>query len=135
MRTMWALCQNVPVLVSVQNLRPAQDAEALAHAVLQGKAIIPESLVQGQQQFEDLRDIRGEDIEENVQRKETRKDHHMVFWRDHRFYHQSLRKRPQQQQVGLGHLRLYVLPARAEVVLQSPMLSGHRVAASAVQSC
>ena len=41
-------------LVSAQNLRPAQDAEALAHAVLQGEAILPESLIQGQQQFEDL---------------------------------------------------------------------------------
>ena len=28
--SVWVLCQNVPVLVSAQNLRPAQDAEALA---------------------------------------------------------------------------------------------------------
>ena len=62
----WVLCQNVPVLVSAQNLRPAQDAEALAHAVLQGEAILPESLVQGPQQFEDLRDVPGEDIAEDV---------------------------------------------------------------------
>ena len=62
----WVLCQNVPVLVSAQNLRPAQDAEALAHAVLQGEAILPESLIQGQQQFEDLRDVPGEDIVEDM---------------------------------------------------------------------
>ena len=35
--SVWVLCQNVPVLVSAQNLRPAQDAEALAQAVLQGE--------------------------------------------------------------------------------------------------
>ena len=72
----WVLCQNVPVLVSAQNLRPAQDAEALAHAVLQGEAILPESLIQGQQQFEDLRDVPGEDIAEDIRKNETsiRKD-------------------------------------------------------------
>ena len=64
--SVWVLCQNVPVLVSAQNLRPAQDAEALAQAVLQGEAILPESLIQGQQQFEDLRDVPGEDIVEDT---------------------------------------------------------------------
>ena len=60
--SVWVLCQNVPVLVSAQNLCPAQDAEALAQAVLQGEPILPEGLVQGQQHFDDLRD---EDIEED----------------------------------------------------------------------
>ena len=39
--------------------------EALAQAVLQGEAILPESLIQGQQ-FEDLRDVPGEDIVEDT---------------------------------------------------------------------
>ena len=63
----WVLCQNAPVLVSAQNLRPAQDAEALAHTVLQGEAILPESLVQGQQQRMCL------------SRRKLKKDHHMDF--------------------------------------------------------
>ena len=54
--SVWVLCQNVPVLVSAQNLRPAQDAEALAQAVLQGEPILPDGLACGNvwQNFEDL---------------------------------------------------------------------------------
>ena len=54
--SVWVLCQNVPVLVSAQNLRPAQDAEALAQAVLQGEPILPDGLARGNvwQNFEDL---------------------------------------------------------------------------------
>eukprot|EP00439_Symbiodinium_sp_Y106_P077691 s2610_g16.t1 len=36
-----------------------------AIAVLQGEPILPEGLVQGQQHFEDLRDVPGEDVEED----------------------------------------------------------------------
>ena len=39
--------------MSAQNIRPAGDAEALAHAILHGHSIIPEAIVRGQQEFED----------------------------------------------------------------------------------
>ena len=35
-QNVWVLCENIPVLVSAQNIRPAGDAEALAHAILHG---------------------------------------------------------------------------------------------------
>ena len=38
-RDVWVLCENVPVLVSVHNLRPASEAEALAKSVLEGHPI------------------------------------------------------------------------------------------------
>ena len=47
------------------NLRPAQDAEALSHAVLNNEPVLPDSLVQGQQGFEDLRDAPAPDVEED----------------------------------------------------------------------
>ena len=64
--SVWVLCQNVPVLVSAQNLRPAQDAEALAQAVLQGEPILPDGLTRGNvwQNFEDLRGVPEGDAEE-----------------------------------------------------------------------
>eukprot|EP00439_Symbiodinium_sp_Y106_P049993 s5218_g6.t1 len=64
--SVWVLCQNVPVLVSAQNLRPAQDAEALAQAVLQGEPILPDGLTRGNvwQNFEDLRGVPGEGADE-----------------------------------------------------------------------
>ncbi|OLP90140.1 hypothetical protein AK812_SmicGene28307 [Symbiodinium microadriaticum] len=46
-------------------LRPAQDAEALSHAVLNNEPVLPDSLVQGQQGFEDLRDAPAPDVEED----------------------------------------------------------------------
>ena len=52
-QNVWVLCENIPVLVSAQNIRPAGDAEALAHAILHGHSIIPEAIVRGQQEFED----------------------------------------------------------------------------------
>ena len=52
-QNVWVLCENIPVLVSTQNIRPAGDAEALAHAILHGHSIIPEAIVIGQQEFED----------------------------------------------------------------------------------
>ena len=64
--SVWVLCQNVPVLVSAPNLRPAQDAEALAQAVLQGEPILPDGLTRGNvwQNFEDLRGVPEGDAEE-----------------------------------------------------------------------
>ena len=52
-QNVWVLCENIPVLVLAQNIRPAGDAEALAHAILHGHSIIPEAIVRGQQEFED----------------------------------------------------------------------------------
>ena len=52
-QNVWVLCENIPVLVSAQNIMPAGDAEALAHAILHGHSIIPEAIVRGQQEFED----------------------------------------------------------------------------------
>ena len=57
----WVLCENVPVLVSAQNVRPAHDAEAIAHAILNGHSVIPESIVNGQQGYEDARGVPQED--------------------------------------------------------------------------
>ena len=37
------LCENILVLVSAQNIRPAGDAVALAHAILHGHSTIPEA--------------------------------------------------------------------------------------------
>ena len=51
----WLLCENVPVLVSAQNLRPATDAEALAHQVLNEEPVIPDAIARGNQEFEDHR--------------------------------------------------------------------------------
>ena len=52
-QNVWVLRENIPVLVSAQNIRPAGDAEALAHAILEEHSIIPEAVVRGQQQFAD----------------------------------------------------------------------------------
>ena len=60
-QNVWVLCENIPVLVSAQNIRPAGDAEALAHAILHGHSIIPEAIVRGQQEFEDATAIPAED--------------------------------------------------------------------------
>ena len=51
--------------MSAQNLRPAQDAEALAQAVLQGEPILPDGLTRGNvwQNFEDLRGVPEGDAE------------------------------------------------------------------------
>ena len=54
-------CENIPVLVSAQNIRPVGDAEALAHAILHGHSIIPEAIVRGQQEFEDATAVPPED--------------------------------------------------------------------------
>ena len=51
----WVLCRNVPVLVSVHNLRPANDAEALARSVLKGDPIVPSEIVEDGQKFIDAR--------------------------------------------------------------------------------
>ena len=76
----WVLCQNVPVLVSAQNLRPAQDAEALGHAVLQGEAILPESLSKDSSNSRTCV-ICPERTSQRMclLRKKPRRDHHMAF--------------------------------------------------------
>ncbi|CAE7419680.1 ESAG8, partial [Symbiodinium pilosum] len=56
----WLLCENVPVLVSAQNLRPATDAEALAHQVLNDEPVIPDAIARGNPEFEDHRDARAD---------------------------------------------------------------------------
>ena len=58
---MWVLCENIPVLLSAQNIRPAGDAEALARAILHGHSVIPEAIVRGQQEFEDATAVPPED--------------------------------------------------------------------------
>ena len=66
----WVLCGGIPVLVSSQNMRPATDAEALAHAVLHGEPVVPEAVVRGAQSFEDARDAPpGEEAEEPENRE------------------------------------------------------------------
>ena len=60
-QNVWVLCENIPVLVSAQNIRPAGDAEALAHANLHGHSIILEAIVRGQQEFEDATAVPAED--------------------------------------------------------------------------
>ena len=60
-QNVWVLCENILVLVSAQNIRPAGDAEALAHAILHGHSIIPEAIVRGQQDFEDATAVPAED--------------------------------------------------------------------------
>ena len=60
-QNVWVLCENIPVLVSAQNIRPAGDAEALAHAILHGHSIIPEAIVRGQQEFGDATAVLAED--------------------------------------------------------------------------
>ena len=52
-QNVWVLCENVPVQVSAQNIRPPADAEALAHAILHGHSILAEGIVRGQQELED----------------------------------------------------------------------------------
>ena len=47
--------------MSAQNIRPAGDAEALAHAILHGHSIMPEAIVRGQQEFEDATAVPAED--------------------------------------------------------------------------
>ena len=46
------LCENIPVLVSAQNIRPA---------ILHGRSIIPEAIVRGQPEFEDATPVPAED--------------------------------------------------------------------------
>ena len=60
-QNVWVLCENIPVLVSAQNIRPAGDAEALAHAILHGHSIIPKAIVRGQQEFEDATAVPAKD--------------------------------------------------------------------------
>ena len=60
-QNVWVLCENIPVLVSAQNIRPAGDAEALARAILHGHSIIPEAIVRGQQELEDATAVPAED--------------------------------------------------------------------------
>ena len=60
-QNVWVLCENIPALVSAQNIRPAGDAEAFAHAILHGNSIIPETIVRGQQEFEDATAVPPED--------------------------------------------------------------------------
>ena len=43
-RNLWLLCGNVPVLVANQNVKIATPTEALAHAVLHGEPVFPETL-------------------------------------------------------------------------------------------
>ena len=57
----WVLCEIVPVLVIAQNVVPAGDGEALAHAVLHVHSILPEAIVRGQQEFEDATAVPCED--------------------------------------------------------------------------
>lgn len=54
-RDIWVLCENTPVLVSAHNLRPANDAEALAHSILQGQPIVPDEVIGESQRFVDAR--------------------------------------------------------------------------------
>lgn len=54
-RDVWVLCKNVPVLVSVHALRPANDAEALAKSVLSGQPFVPSEIVEDSQRFVDAR--------------------------------------------------------------------------------
>ena len=66
----WLLCENVPVLASAQNIRPASDAEALAFDILHGKQVFPDEILGGQQNFDDVREPGAEDaapIEEDEQ--------------------------------------------------------------------
>ena len=60
-QNVWVLCENIPALVSAQNIRPAGDAEALAHAILHGHSIIPKAIVRGQQEFEDATAVPADD--------------------------------------------------------------------------
>ena len=66
----WLLCENVPVLVSAQNLRPATDAEALAHQVLNEEPVIPDAIARGNQEFEDHRGAQPETPVEEPQVEE-----------------------------------------------------------------
>ena len=66
-KNVWVLCENIPVLVSAQNISPAGDADALAHAILHRHGIIPETIVRGQQEFEDATAVPPEDSTEPVE--------------------------------------------------------------------
>ena len=66
-RDVWVLCENVPVLVSVHNLRPASEAEALAKSVLEGHPIVPSEVIGDDQKFVDARSYLEEpEIPEDV---------------------------------------------------------------------
>ena len=58
---------SIPVLVSASNLRPARDAEALAAHVLNGRPVLPDEIVHGQQSFVDERT----EQEKQEEREET----------------------------------------------------------------
>ena len=58
----WLLCENVPALVSAQNLRPATHTEALAHQVVNDEPVIPDAVARGNQEFEDHRGIEAEPL-------------------------------------------------------------------------
>ena len=51
----WVLCENTPVLVSARGLRPANDLEALARAILNGEGIVPSEIIGEDQRFVDAR--------------------------------------------------------------------------------
>ena len=60
-QNVWVLCENIPVLVSTKNIRPAGNAEPLSHSILHGHSIIPEAIVRCQQEFEDATAVPAED--------------------------------------------------------------------------
>ena len=60
-QNVWVLCEDIPVLVSAQNIKPAGESEAPAHAILHGHSNIPEAIVRGQQEFEDATAVPAED--------------------------------------------------------------------------
>ena len=67
----WVLCEGIPLLVSSQNMRPATDAEALAHAVLHDEPVVPDAVVRGAQSFEDARDAPPADGAEEPENREA----------------------------------------------------------------
>ena len=70
-RTFGFYAKTYRVLVSAQNLRPATDAEALAHQVLNEEPVIPDAIARGNQEFEDHRGILAETpVEEPLVEKE-----------------------------------------------------------------
>ena len=66
-KNVWVLTRGVPVLISASNLRPARDAEALAAHVLNGRPVLPDEIVHGQQSFVDERT----EQEKQEEREET----------------------------------------------------------------
>ena len=52
---MGTLCENSRVVVSAHSLRPANDSEALARAILNGEEIVPGEIIEEDQRFVDAR--------------------------------------------------------------------------------